>query len=979
MPLSWNEIKTRANAFSKEWEAESREDAEAKSFWDAFFNVFGITRRRIASFEEPVKKSDDKGGFIDLLWRGQLLVEHKSRGKSLDKAFTQALDYFPGLKERDLPKYILVSDFSKFRLYNLETNEQIEFALKDLYQNVKLFGFIAGYQTQVIKPQDPINIKAAERMGKLHDALKAVGYDGHALELYLVRLLFCLFAEDTTIFEKRLLQDYIETNTKDDGSDLAHHLSSLFYVLNTPNNKRLNNLDESLAAFPYVNGKLFEEALPPAQFDSKMREALLDLCALDWSIISPAIFGSLFQSIMDADARRNLGAHYTSEENILKLIKPLFLDALWAEFEKIKSNKNRLAEFHKKLRDLTFFDPACGCGNFLVITYRELRLLELEVLRSVYKSGESSKLIGIDLAITVDVDQFYGIEIEEFPAQISQVALWLTDHQMNMKISEEFGNYFARIPLKATPHIVCGNALQLDWASVLPSTQCSFVLGNPPFIGYTQRSTLQKADMELVCHDIHGAGVLDFVAAWYVKAARYMQSSPSPFEGEGWDGGDVVKVSSNMPKHSTPTLALPLLGGGNIKCAFVSTNSITQGEQVGLLWGWMLSQGIKIHFAHRTFSWNNEARGKAAVHCVIIGFGLQDIADKTIYEYADIKGEPHAIKVKNINPYLVDAPDVMLEKRREPICNVLSITRGSQPTDGGNLLMDEHEMLTLVKDEPNASQWIRPFAMGDEFINNIKRYCLWLVDCPPSELRQMPHVLARVEKVKQMRIASKKLPTQALAAQPTRFGELRQPKTDYLAIPRVSSERRLFIPIGFLPVTFIAGDKLQTIENATNFHFGVLSSTMHNAWMRAVSGRLESRYSYSASIVYNNFPWPVIASQSETSARQSTALNTGLPRHDVPRNDKHVVAVEARAQAVLDARAAHPNASLADLYDPLTMPANLLKAHNALDKAVDAAYGYKGAATDSARVAFLFERYQQLTSLLPALEKSKKAVKKNKK
>ena len=646
MPLSWNEIKTRANAFSKEWEAESREDAEAKSFWDAFFNVFGITRRRIASFEEPVKKSDDKGGFIDLLWRGQLLVEHKSRGKSLDKAFTQALDYFPGLKERDLPKYILVSDFSKFRLYNLETNEQIEFALKDLYQNVKLFGFIAGYQTQVIKPQDPINIKAAERMGKLHDALKAVGYDGHALELYLVRLLFCLFAEDTTIFEKRLLQDYIETNTKDDGSDLAHHLSSLFYVLNTPNNKRLNNLDESLAAFPYVNGKLFEEALPPAQFDSKMREALLDLCALDWSIISPAIFGSLFQSIMDADARRNLGAHYTSEENILKLIKPLFLDALWAEFEKIKSNKNRLAEFHKKLRDLTFFDPACGCGNFLVITYRELRLLELEVLRSVYKSGESSKLIGIDLAITVDVDQFYGIEIEEFPAQISQVALWLTDHQMNMKISEEFGNYFARIPLKATPHIFCGNALQLDWAEVLPPAQCSFILGNPPFIGHQWRSKQQVADMDFVWGTDGKFGRLDFVTCWHKKATDFMQQNK------------------------------------RIKTALVSTNSICQGEQVGTLWAWMLAQGVKIHFAHRTFSWNNEARGKAAVHCVIIGFGLQDSVEKTIYEYENIKAEPHAIRANNINPYLIDAPDMVLPSRITTPSGLPQLIKGSQPTDG---------------------------------------------------------------------------------------------------------------------------------------------------------------------------------------------------------------------------------------------------------------------------------------------------------
>ena len=931
MPLSWNEIKTRANAFSQEWQDESREDAEAKSFWDAFFNVFGISRRRIASFEEPVKKSDDKGGFIDLLWRGQLLVEHKSRGKSLDKAFTQALDYFPGLKERDLPKFILVSDFAKFRLYNLETNEQVEFSLKDLYQNVKLFGFIAGYTTQIIKPQDPINIKAAERMGKLHDALKAVGYQGHALEVYLVRLLFCLFAEDTTIYEKRLFQDYIETKTSEDGSDLAHHLSTLFYVLNTPENKRLNNLDESLAAFPYVNGKLFEETLPPAQFDSKMREALLDLCALDWSIISPAIFGSLFQSIMDADARRNLGAHYTSEENILKLIKPLFLDALWAEFEKVKSNKNRLHEFHQKLRTLTFFDPACGCGNFLVITYRELRLLELQVLRASHKTGQL--VMDVQALINVDVDQFYGIEIEEFPAQIAQVALWLTDHQMNMKISEEFGNYFARIPLKATPHITCANALQTDWASVLAPENCSYILGNPPFIGYTQRNAPQKADMELVCHDIHGAGVLDFVSAWYIKAARYVQSN-----------------------HA-------------IQCAFVSTNSITQGEQVGVLWGWMLAQGVKIHFAHRTFSWSNEARGNAAVHCVIIGFGLQEAANKTIYEYADIKAEPHAVKASNINPYLVDAPNVMLDKRREPISKVLNITRGSQPTDGGNLLLTEEEKETLIKAEPQAEKWIFPFAMGDEFINNLMRYCLWLLDCQPTELRNMPHVLARVEKVKKMRLASKKLPTQALAAQPMRFGELRQPKANYLAIPRVSSERRLFIPIGFLPATFIAGDKLQTIENATNFHFGILSSTMHNAWMRAVCGRLESRYSYSAGIVYNNFPWPNC--RSDLQIANNDDANTDASRNEL-RSYKNI---ESAAKAVLAARAAHLNASLADLYDPLTMPAILLKAHQVLDKAVDAAYGYKGAQTDAARVAFLFARYQQITSLLP-VEKAKKSRKK---
>ncbi len=754
MALSWNEIKSRATVFSKEWQDESREDAEAKSFWDAFFDVFGITRRRIASFETPVKKSDGKGGFIDMLWRGQLLVEHKSRGKSLDRAFDQALEYFPGLKERDLPKFILVSDFSKFRLYNLETNEQVEFLLVDLYKNVKLFGFIAGYTTQIIKSQDPINIKAAESMGKLHDALKAVGYNGHHLEVYLVRLLFCLFAEDTTIFEKRLFQDYIETKTNTDGSDLAHHLNSLFYVLNQAPEKRLTNLDESIAAFPYVNGNLFAEPLPPAQFDSKMREVLLDLCALDWSIISPAIFGSLFQSIMDAEARRNLGAHYTSEENILKLIKSLFLDALWAEFEKLKSNKNRLLEFHVKLRGLTFFDPACGCGNFLVITYRELRLLELAVLRAGRASGQ--QVLDIQTLINVDVDQFYGIEIEDFPAQIAQVALWLTDHQMNMKVSEEFGAYFARIPLKATPHIVCGNALQLDWAEVLPAEKCSYILGNPPFLGKSNQSSVQKVDMQLVCGDIKNAGLLDFVSAWYVKTARYMDLCRS--------GALAAKGSgANRGEGAAPT----------IKAAFVSTNSITQGEQVGVLSSWMLAQGVKIHFAHRTFSWSNEARGKAAVHCVIIGFGLQDVADKVIYEYDDIKGEPHAVKVFNINPYLADAPNLVMLPRTNPICQVSPMVNGSKPTDGGNLILSAQDMADLITKEPLAKEWIKSFAMGDEFINGVARYCLWLVDCPPQTLRSMPEVLKRVEAVKVMRLASKDTTTRKDASAPTLFQKIR--------------------------------------------------------------------------------------------------------------------------------------------------------------------------------------------------------------
>jgi hypothetical protein len=472
MPLSWNEIKSRALTFSRTWADAANEDSQGKPFWIDFFEIFGITDKRVATFEHAVKKlpgvKAKTDGFVDLFWPGMLLVEQKSRGKNLDAALTQALSYFPGIAERDLPQLIIVCDFARFRVHKLATGETIEFALKDLHKNIRIFGFIAGYKALEIKPQDPVNIKAAERMGRLHDALKASGYTEHPLEVLLVRLLFCLFADDTGIFQPaQSFRTFIEERTAPDGSDLGARLAQLFQVLNTDEAKRSQALDEQVAAFPYVNGKLFAEPLPMADFTGAMREALLDACALDWSAISPAIFGSLFQSIMDEKARRNLGAHYTSEENILKLIKPLFLDELWAEFHKVKGNKNRLFEFHKKLRMLTFFDPACGCGNFLVISYRELRELELAVLRASNTAGQLT--VDVHQLIGINVDQFYGIEIEEFPAQIAQVALWLMDHQMNLRVSEEFGLYFARIPLRTTPHIVHGNALRLDWNEVLPA------------------------------------------------------------------------------------------------------------------------------------------------------------------------------------------------------------------------------------------------------------------------------------------------------------------------------------------------------------------------------------------------------------------------------------------------------------------------------------------------------------------------------
>lgn len=942
-PLSWNEIKSRVLNFSRRWADAANEDSEAKPFWIEFFDCFGITNKRVFTFELNVKKHGGGAGFVDLFWPGMLLVEQKSRGKDLDKVYAQATDYLAGISERDLPQIIIVSDFARFRVYDLtdcQPGRYTEFALADLHKHVRLFGFIAGYKPQRIEPQNPVNIKAAERMGELHDALKSAGYAGHPLEVLLVRLLFCLFADDTAIFQPaQAFRAFIEERTSEDGSDLGPRLAQLFQVLDTPEGQRSKNLDEQLAAFPYVNGRLFAESLPIADFDADTRAALLKACALDWSAISPAIFGSLFQSIMDEKARRHLGAHYTSEENILKLIRPLFLDELRAEFEKIKRQRNKLFEFHKKLRTLSFFDPACGCGNFLVISYRELRLLELDVLRAdAALSGHAGQQsVDVHQLIGVNVDQFYGIEIEEFPAQIAQVAMWLMDHQMNLRASEEFGLYFARIPLVASPRIVHGNALTLNWDDVLPASRCSYVLGNPPFVGAKFMSDSQRCDTRAVFAGIDNAGLLDLVAAWYVKAARYLSQPQDP------------ALSAAMPPSAPPPAPA--------RCAFVSTNSITQGEQVGALWGWLLAQGVHIHFVHRTFAWSNEARGKAAVHCVIIGFGLQDRPGKVIYEYEDIKGEPHPRPASNINPYLVDAPNVVLPRRSKPIRDVPEIGIGNKPIDDGNYLFSTEERDAFIALEPASAKWFRRWLGADEFLNGYERWCLWLGDTPPAELRAMPEAMKRVQAVKAFRQASKSPPTQKLAAIPTRFHVENMPTTPYLVLPEVSSERREFVPFGFEQPSTFCSNLVKIAAGATLFHFGILSSTMHNAWVRAVCGRLKSDFRYSAAIVYNNYPWPFTPAAEQANASDAQV-------------HKAQAAIEAAAQAVLDARAAHPGSSLADLYDPLTMPAGLLKAHQKLDAAVDKAYqlagGPKTYAGDAARVAFLFSLYQRQTGLLAA-------------
>lgn len=938
MPISWNEIRQNAIRFSREWSGAKSESAEKQTFWNDFFRVFGVHRRTVAAFEKPVKRISGEYGYIDLFWPGMLLVEHKSRGKDLGQAESQAFRYIGDLvregREDEVPRYVIVSDFARIALYDLEPEPSgglpsaearppavVEFPLSQLHHHLHHFAFIPGYQQRRFEEPDPINLRAVAIMGDLHDALAAGGYTGHELERFLVRVLFCLFADDTGIFERESFRLYIEDRTKPDGSDLGLHLARLFEVLNTPTDRRQTNLDESLASFPYVNGELFAEKLGFADFNRDMRNSLLACTRFDWSSISPAIFGSLFQGVMEPRERRRIGGHYTSERDILKLIRALFLDDLRAEFERVRHSKNQLIQFHRKLARLRFFDPACGCGNFLVVTYRELRLLEIEVLKALNGRQQHFDIQTLSL---VDVDAFYGIEINEWPARIAEVAMWLMDHQMNIRLSEEFGQYFVRLPLVKSPTIVCGNALRLDWKTVLPPDQCSYVLGNPPFVGGKYQTAEQRADMRLVAHNVDGAGLLDYVAGWYFKAAEYIQ-------------------------------------GTKIGVAFVSTNSITQGEQVGALWNPLFQRfGLKIRFAYRTFPWESEARGKAHVHVVIIGFAAMDANGKRIYE---CRGDQVLVSsVKNISPYLVEGPDLALVNRQKPLCDVPEIGIGNKPIDGGYYLFTPEEKAEFLKAEPGARTFFRRWIGSDEFLNNIERWCLWLGECSAKELRSLPEarkLAALVAQYRRGEIPAKGKPddahhkkrnalTKKLADTPTRFHVENMPKRKYLVIPEVSSERRRYIPIGFLKPDVLCSNLLKILSDATLYHFGVLSSAMHMAWVRRVCGRLESRYRYSAKLVYNNFPWPENPTEKQRSA------------------------VEAAAQAVLDARNRRLRAgeTLADLYDPVAMPAELLKAHAALDRAVDRCYRRQPFGTERERVEFLFARYERLAApLLPPPKK----------
>ena len=912
MPLSFKDIKNNAHQFINDYTDAVKENAESQSFLNAFFEIFGINRKRVASFEHQVK-TDDKGTKrIDLFWPGVLLVEMKSTGQNLDKAYQQGMGYFKGIKDEELPRYVMVCDLNAFKLYDLEDGHDYAFELHELVDNLHLFDFMQGKQIQDITEFD-LNEKAAILLGQLHDALEDSGFDGHQLQVFMVRILFCLFAEDTGVFNRHQFTRYLMQFTHESGNDTEIHLQRLFQVLDQDQAKRNKNLIPELDAFPYVNGHLFRERIDMPFFSQEMREQLIECCLFNWKDISPAIFGSLFQSIMDKAARRNLGAHYTSEENILKLIEPLFLTELKAEYQqaiKLKSDKARnqkLIELMNKVRNLSFLDPACGCGNFLIITYRELRRLELQLLQAQQQNQEQGH-IDLEIEPQIPLNHFYGIEIDEWPARIAEVAMWLTQHQMNVEFAKTFGKEPDLLPLKEHAQIHHANALELDWAEVVPPQNLHYIIGNPPFVGYVYRSKKQTLAQESVFgSEVKGWKKLDFVSSWFYKAAVFTKNT-------------------------------------TIQTGLVSTNSITMGEQVAILWQPLIDIGIQINFAHRTFSWNNDAKGKAAVHCVIIGFCYQERKEKYLFNYPDIKGEPQKLIVKNINPYLIDAPNIVITNRTKPLCSISIMTKGNQPTDGGNLLLTPEERQTLLQKQPSLLEWIKPILGSKEFLNNGERYCLWLADASTkqlTDLMQIPEVKERIEGVKAMRLASKKEATRKKADIPWLFDEIRQPKQGaYILVPRVSSERRPYVPMAFLDSSIITTDRNQMIPNATLYEFGILNSEMHMDWMRVVTGRLKSDFNYSAKLVYNNFPWPEA-------------------------DDQQKAQIEKLAQATLNARedefAKDTNTSLAHLYDPNLMPIALRKAHQKLDKAVDKLYQAKGFKTPLERVNHLFERYQQLT------------------
>ena len=918
------QIAAAAAAFAERWQGRGYERGESQLFWaDLLTNVYGVENLPdFIRYEERVSSMVDSTNFIDgHIPSTRVLIEQKSIDKDLRAPvpqseggkltpFQQAKKYVANMPLSQHPKWIVTCNFAEFLVYDMEqpNGEPEQIFLKDLGKEYYRLQFLVDVKSEHITKEMQVSMKAGEIVGRIYEALLKQ-YDDNSpealrwLNILCVRIVFCLYAEDAGVFRHDQFHDFL---ARYDADDMRRALSDLFEVLNTPLEKRSKYLKDDLKAFPYTNGGLFEEAIEIPQFTEELKQTLLQNASLDfdWSEISPTIFGAVFESTLNPETRRSGGMHYTSIENIHKVIDPLFLNDLRRELDEIleekveKTRLRRLDEYQAKLASLTFLDPACGSGNFLTETYLSLRRLENEVIRERYH-GQAFLGFEETSPVKVSIHQFYGIEINDFAVTVATTALWISEAQMLTKTEQIVQHDIDFLPLKSYANIVEGNALRVDWNEVVPAEKLDYIMGNPPFVGYAYQSKEQKEDLAAI---MKGFGSnIDYVAGWYLKSAELMAQNPK------------------------------------IRAALVSTNSITQGEQVAAIWKPLFEQyGVHFDFAYRTFRWDSEADIKAHVHCVILGFSLtpdplhggEGDGSKTLFI-----NEKQSVRVKNINGYLLDAPNVFIENRKKPLCDVPEMIKGSSPVDGGNLIIEAKDYEDFVRRDPNAKQFIKRMVGSEDFIHNKDRFCLWLQDANPAELRRCPLVMERIEKVREMRLSSTKEATRKFADYPTRFMECRQPQTDYLLFPRHSSENRRYIPIGYVSADIICNDSANVVPSASLYHFGVLISNVHNGWMRAVCGRLKSDYRYSNTIVYNNFPWP-----QPTEAQKTK--------------------IEQTAQAILDARAKFPDCSLADLYDEAAMSPELRRAHQENDRAVMAAYGFDIKMSESECVAELFRMYQ---------------------
>ena len=905
--LDWKDIRASASKFAIKYKDAKKESSLKQSFWIDFFKIFGLDPNELGAFEYYVSMLNGTGGEIDYFWPGKVIIEHKSAGKNLDNAEEQvfryllAIDDYNATKKQDRekiahPEYIVVSDFQRIRLINLKqghSSDNVTIQLKELPEYIDLFAFLAGSETKArIVGEHPINTRAAMMMGRIYDDLIESNYPEDEIDELLIRLVFCMFAEDSEIFERNQFTNYVFGNSTEDGLNFGSLLNDLFTVLDTEESDRQKRLPQQLLDFPYVNGGLFARRLTPAAIDRDIRDRLYRTSDMDWKHISPAIFGSLFQSIMNPDLRRALGAHYTSEENILKLIDPLFMDDLREELRKAGHNRSKLEALWSKIERIRVFDPACGCGNFLIIAYRELRHLEMDLMDAFGKGQTFLQ------ATRLNIDHFYGIEYERFPALIANISILLMEHLLNLESRSRFGLEKDIIPLREKANIIQADSLETDWADLVDPMKLTYILGNPPFVGAKLQSEKQRDQMASIF--AKNGGVLDYVSAWYKKASDFMGINPS------------------------------------IRTAFVSTNSITQGEQVEPLWRPIFESGCRINFAYRTFKWMNEAKGVAAVHVIIVGFSHQEVPCRIFTHSDGLTGDIIETKARHINAYLVDGPDTFLPNRVKPISNVPTIETGCQPIDDGNYLFSEEEKIHFINSEPKSEKYFHPWIGSKEFISGERKFCLWLGNCPPSELRAMPSCLQRVDNVRKFRMQSKRKQTIKCADTPTHFYLENIPKHDYLVIPETSSERRNYIPIGLVDSNTFCSNAVRMMPNATSYEFGILTSKMHMVWVNHVCGRLKSDYRYSVGIVYNNFPWP-----NPTDVQRKR--------------------IEDAAKQILETRDRYPGQSYADLYDPLTMPKDLLKAHQKLDREVDRAYRDEPFRDDGDRMSYLFGLYNDTT------------------